>query len=133
MVDYAAIFKENPLGVFATQDGEKVRSRLFQLLFCDGRKAYFCTSNEKPVYAQLRANPNAAFTTYPNDYSITLNVSGKVTFVDDRALKQKVLDDEPLIKSVYSSPDNPVFTLFYLDLEEIETYNIKDGARRYKL
>ena len=44
-----------------------------------------------------------------------LRLSGKVVFSKDLALKQRVLDKSPLVKSIYESADNPSFELFYLD------------------
>jgi len=52
MINYAEILKANPNGVLATQDGNKVKTRVFQYLFADGKKVYFCTNSEKPVYKQ---------------------------------------------------------------------------------
>lgn len=45
MIDYTAILKENACGILATQDGQGVRTRVFQYLFADGNKVYFCTSS----------------------------------------------------------------------------------------
>ena len=53
MFDYAAVLKANPNGVIATQENGKIKTRVFQYLFSDGNKVYFCTSNEKPVFDQI--------------------------------------------------------------------------------
>jgi uncharacterized pyridoxamine 5'-phosphate oxidase family protein len=133
MIDYAAILKANPVGVLATQDGQGIRMRVFQYLFADGNKVYFCTSNEKPVYAQLQANPNVSFCTYPADFNPVLSVNGKAVFVDDIALKTRALDENPMIKGIYNSPDNPIFKIFYIDVAEVETFNFSEGPKNYKL
>lgn len=131
MIDYAAILKENPNGVMATQDGSKVKTRVFQYLFSDGNKVYFCTSNEKPVYGQIKANPNVSFCTYPADFSPVLSVNGKAVFVNDMALKTRTLDENPGIKDIYNTPDNPTFELFYIDVEEVETFSFAEGLKTY--
>jgi uncharacterized pyridoxamine 5'-phosphate oxidase family protein len=133
MINYTEILKANPNGVLATQDGQNVRTRVFQYLFSGGKKVYFCTSSEKPVYAQLKANPYASFCTYPANFSPVLSVNGKVVFVDDLALKTRALDENPSIKGIYNTADNPVFTLFYIDAEEIETFSFAEGPNTYKL
>lgn len=133
MIDYAAILKANPNGVLATRDGEGVRTRVFQYLFSDGNKVYFGTNSEKPVFAQLQANPNVSFCTYPADFSPVLSVNGKAVFVDDIALKTRALDENPAIKDIYKTPDNPILRLFYIDAEEIETFGFADGPKRCKL
>ena len=133
MINYAEALKANPSGVLATQDGNKVKTRLFQYLFADGNKVYFCTSSEKPVYKQLQANPNVSFCTFPQGFSPVLSVNGKAVFVEDLALKAKALDENPNIKSIYKSPDNPIFKIFYVEVEEIETFSFAEGARTYKV
>jgi len=131
MIDFSEILKANPNGVLATQNGDKVKTRVFQYLFADGNKFYFCTSSEKPVYAQIVANPNVSFCTFPQNFSPVLSVNGKVTFVEELALKARALDENPLIKGIYNTPDNPVFKLFYIDAEEIETFSFTEGAKNY--
>ena len=132
MIDYATIFKANPNGVLATLDGQGIKTRVFQFQFASGKKVYFCTNNEKPVYAQLKANPNVSFCV-PGDFSPVVSVNGKVVFTDDMTLKARVFDENPLIKTIYNSPDNPVFTLFYIDVEEVVTFGFSEGSKIYKL
>lgn len=133
MIEYAAILKSNPNGVLATQDNRNIKTRVFQYLFSDGDKVYFCTSNEKPVYGQLQAHPEVSFCTYPANFSPVLSVNGKAVFVDDQALKARALDENPGIKGIYHTPDNPVFELFYIDVEEVETFSFADGPKTYTL
>lgn len=131
MIDYAAVLKENPNGVLATQDGSEVKTRVFQYLFTDSNKVYFCTSNKKPVYKQIKANPNVSFCTYPANFTPVVSVNGKAVFVNDLSLKTRALDENPGIKGLYNTPDNPVFELFYIDVEEVETFSFTDGPKTY--
>jgi uncharacterized pyridoxamine 5'-phosphate oxidase family protein len=133
MIDYAAILKVNPNGVLATRDGDGLRTRVFHHLFSDGNKVYFCTSSEKLVFAQLKANPNVSFCTYPADFNPVLSINGKAVFVDDIALKTRALDENPAIKAIYKTPDNPVFRLLYIDTRDVETFSFADGSKSYKL
>jgi len=133
MIDFSKILKANPNGVLATRDGDKVKTRIFQYLFSDGNKVYFCTSSDKPVFKQITANPNVSFCTFAKDFAPVMSVNGKVVFVDDRALKARALDENPPIKGLYNSPHNPVFKLFYIDAEEIETFSFTEGPKTYKL
>ena len=131
MVDFAKVLKENPVGVFATQDGNKVKTRVFQYLFSDGNKVYFCTNSEKPVYSQMKNNPNVSFCTYSQNFAPVLSINGKVVFVEDIVLKTKALDENPPIKGIYKTPSNPIFKIFYIDVEEVETFNFEEGAKKY--
>ena len=132
MIDYAAILKTTPNGVLATQDGQGVKTRVFQFLFAEGKKVYFCTNSEKPVYNQLNVNPNVSFCV-PGDFSPVLSINGRAVFVEDVTLKTRVLDENPLIKTIYNSPNNPIFKLFYIDVEEVETFGFSEGPKIYKL
>ena len=133
MINYAEILKANPNGVLATQDGNKVKTRVFQYLFADGNKVYFCTNSEKPVYKQLQANPNVSFCTFPQDFAPVLSINGKAVFIEDMALKTKALDENPPIKGIYQTPDNPIFKIFYVDVEEVETFSFAEGPQTHKV
>jgi uncharacterized pyridoxamine 5'-phosphate oxidase family protein len=129
MINFSEILKTNPCGVLATQNSNKVKTRVFQYLFADGNKVYFCTNSEKAVYAQLQANPYVSFCTFPQNFSPVLSVNGKVVFVEDLSLKTRALDENPLIKGIYNTPDNPIFKLFYIDAEEIVTFSFAEGEQ----
>ena len=131
MIDYEAILKQNPNGVLATQCGSEVRTRIFDYLFIEGNKVYFCTSSKKQVYAQIQANPSVSFCTYLPDFDPVLSINGKVVFVEDMALKTRAFDEKPVIKEIYGGPDNPVFVLFYIDIAEVQTFNYKEGPKTY--
>ena len=138
MINFAEILKANPVGVFATVEGNKAsdfspRTRVFQYLFADGNKVYFCTNSEKPVYKQMTANPNVSFCTYPQNFAPVLSVNGKAVFVEDIALKTRALDENPPIKGIYKTADNPVFKIFYIEIEEVETFSFEEGPKTYKV
>jgi uncharacterized pyridoxamine 5'-phosphate oxidase family protein len=131
MFDYVSVLKANPVGVLATQNGEGVGTRVFQFLFADGNKAYFCTSNQKPVYDQITAKPNVSFCSYPADFNPVVSVNGMAVFVDDIGLKTRALDENPPIKGIYNTPGNPEFELFYIDVKKIETFSFAEGPKTY--
>jgi uncharacterized pyridoxamine 5'-phosphate oxidase family protein len=131
-VEFAQILKKNPYGILANHNGETIRTQIFQCLFTDGPKVYFGTSSTKPVYEQLQANPNVAFCTYLENYIPVLSVYGKVVFVEDRALKTRAINEVPIVKSIFETPDNPIFKMFYIDIEQIETFTYAEGAKIYE-
>lgn len=133
MIDYAAILKANPSGVMATQDNGRIKTRVFQYLFSDNNKVYFGTSNNKPVYEQIKANPYVSFCTYPTNFAPVLSVNGKAVFVNDIELKTRALDENPNIKGIYNTPDNPAFEIFYIDTEEVQTFSFTEGPKTYAI
>lgn len=130
MIDYKEMLKENPGGVLATRNGDKVDTRMLHCIFCDANRAYFCTSADKPVCAQLMDNPNASFCTFPQNYTPVLTLNGRVTFVEDRAFKARVMEESAMVKGHYQTPDNPVYKLFCLEVEEVKTYYPGTGTER---
>ena len=132
MKRFEEILKTNPNGVFATQDGDKVKTRVFQYLFVEGNKVYFCTSNEKAVYKQLQANPHVSFCVVAPGFAPVLSINGKAVFTDDLTLKARALDENPMIKSIYGGPENPIFKLFYIEPDEVVTFSFADGEQTVK-
>ena len=106
--------QKNTLVFLATVDNGQPRVRPFQFLFGEEGRLYFCTANSKAVYRQLRENPRVELAVTSPDY-LTLRVQGNATFFNDIGLKARVLNENPMIKGIYKTPDNPVFELFYLD------------------
>ncbi len=133
MFTYVEKLEANKNGVFATIDNGKVKTRVFQYLFADGNKVYFCTSNEKPVYNQIKENEYVSFCTYPSDFSEVTSVNGKAVFVDDVELKNKILDNNPMIKGIYKSGDNPTFEAFYVEVSEVEYFSFTEGPKSFTI
>ena len=88
--------------------------RPFQFMLEDGGKLYFCTSNQKKVYREIQAQPFVELCASGEDFS-WLRLYGKVVLSQDIAIKEKVQEISPLVKSIYQTPDNPEFEVFYLD------------------
>ena len=112
MNDVIKFLNENPLIYLATEglDGNaKVRPILYY--FEENNKPYFCTSNKKPMYKELAKNPNFEITTATAEFA-WIRISGKVEFSSDLELKQKVIDSNELVKSLYQSGNNPEFEVF---------------------
>jgi len=93
---------------------EKPKVRPFQFMREEGGRLYFCTSNQKPVFKELQKHPHVEFCASGANFS-WLRLSGKVVVSKDLGLKAKILEASPLVKSIYKTPDNPIFEIFYLD------------------
>jgi uncharacterized pyridoxamine 5'-phosphate oxidase family protein len=100
------------LATIGVDDRPKVRP--FQFMLEEGGRLYFCTSNQKTVFKELRKHPYVEFCASGENYS-WLRLSGRVVFSKDRGLKANIQEASPLVKSIYSTPDNPAFEIFYLD------------------
>ncbi len=54
-------------------------------------------------------------------------------FVEDVSLKKRALDENPSIKGIYQTHENPIFKLFFVEVEEVETFSFTDGPKTYKM
>lgn len=93
---------------------DKPKVRPFQFMLEEGGRLYFCTSNQKPVFKEMQQHPYVEFCASGEDFS-WLRLNGKVVFSKDLGLKAKIQEASPLVKSIYNTPDNPAFEIFYLD------------------
>jgi len=100
------------LATIGLDDRPKVRP--FQFMLEEGARLYFCTSNQKPVFHEMRKHPHVEFCASGENFS-WLRLSGKVVFLKNLSLKAKIQEGNPLVKSIYKTPDNPIFEIFYLD------------------
>ena len=133
MIDFSKFLKENLNGIFTTVEDGKPKSRAFQFLFADGKKVYFCTENNKAVFRQIKENPNVSFCVHKPDFSYVLSISGKATFVNDVNLKARTLDEYPALKEMFKTPNNPILELFYVDVEEVDTFDFVNGSKKEKI
>jgi len=108
-------FLTNASGQYLATIGEdgKPKVRPFQFMLEEGGKLYFCTSNQKTVFEQLQNNPYVELCASGENFS-WLRLMGKVVFSGDLTLKTKILEASPMVKSIYNTPDNPAFEIFYL-------------------
>ena len=113
MKEVVKFLQENSSGFLATVDDGKPRVRPFQFMLEEGGKLYFCTNNTKDVFKQLKANPYIEFSSATSNFA-WIRLRGEVKFSDDLAIKAKILDASGLVKSIYQTPDNPIFEIFYL-------------------
>ncbi len=109
--EIAGFLSETSFCFLATVSGTEPRGRAFQYQFEQDGKLWFCTGRSKDVFKQLQAN--SAFEVCAVRPDMTwLRVSGRVTLEDSRAVKERILSTQPLIKGIYGTADNPEFTTF---------------------
>jgi uncharacterized pyridoxamine 5'-phosphate oxidase family protein len=117
-------------GVLANRAGERLRTQIMTFSFAEGNRVYFCTTSDKPVYAQLVAHPYVSYCTFPEDFEPVLSLNGRVVFVEDTAVKQRALESNYYAIRHFRDVGNPLLRVFYIDVEEIETFS-SEGAFVY--
>ena len=115
MNEVIKFLKENPTQYFATIGlDKKPKVRPFQFMIEEDNKLFFCTSNQKDVFSELK-NTTSVELCVSNEKFEWLRLSGDVEFSNDLEIKNKVIESSPLVKSIYKTGDNPTFELFYLN------------------
>ncbi|MDF2988777.1 MAG: hypothetical protein K0R50_4287 [Eubacterium sp.] len=114
MEEVLRLLKENINGFLATVDDGKPRVRPFGFILEDEGKLYFCTNSTKEVYKQLQAIPYVEYSVTTKDM-LTLRINGKISFCEDIAIKEKVLNVHEPVKLGYKSANNPIFKVFYME------------------
>ncbi|MDR1508735.1 MAG: pyridoxamine 5'-phosphate oxidase family protein [Synergistaceae bacterium] len=108
---------------FATVDGDRARVRPFGFVMEFGGKLYFTTGNQKPVYRQLKKNPNAEICgMLPGDRWIRLE--GRAVFDGNLSAKKSAFEAYPNFKHLYQTPENPTFEVFYLENPSATMYSM---------
>jgi pyridoxamine 5'-phosphate oxidase len=105
---------ENPTSYIATIDGSQPRVRGMLMWFADKTGLYYNTGAVKDLYRQLKANPNVEVC-FHNPKSKNLDqmrVTGQVEFIDDMAIRQKLVEARPFLKQMGFAADNPKLIVF---------------------
>lgn len=115
MNEVVNFLSENPVLYLATIGRDsKPKVRPFQFMLEKEGKLFFCTSNQKEVYKEIKLNPYVEFST-TNQNNVWIRISGRIKFSNDLEVKTTIIEHNPLVKSIYKTPDNPIFEIFYLD------------------
>ncbi len=114
MQDIITFLKANTTVFLATSDQGEARVRPFQFQFEENGRLWFCTSKQKEVYTQLQKDPRVEFSATSPDM-VTVRVKGQAILEDSMAIKEKILANNALIRSLYGSAQDTNFTVFSLD------------------
>jgi len=98
----------------ATSDAGAARVRPFQFQFEEKGRLWFCTARSKQTFAQLQADPRLEFSCV-SPTMVTLRVKGTANLDDDMRIKQRIIENNGLVRSIYGSAENPDFTVFSVD------------------
>lgn len=123
---------KNVIGTFSTIDGDLIQTRMFQSLWVEGNKAFFCTGAKKDVFKELTKNNSVAFCT-ENNQSPVVSINGFVTFVEDIKYKEKAFKVLPMLEKIYASTENPDFKVFYINIKEVKTFSFEEGPKKYTI
>lgn len=115
IMNYVTKFlEENPIQYLATVglDG-KPKVRPFMFILERNEKLYFSTSNQKPLYKEIKKSPNVEIVTASPEF-VWFRFSGEVIFSDDIEIKKAIIKKSEIVKSQYQTAENPNLEALYI-------------------
>jgi len=132
MINFEEILNKKVNGVLATIGENGPQTRMFQSLWSEDNKVYFCTGAQKDVFKQLVSNPTVSYCV-ENKFSPVVSVNGKVTIVEGIEYKERAFKILPMLVNLYQTPTNPNFKVFYIDIKQVKTFSYAEGPNEYIL
>lgn len=86
---------------------------------CNG-KLYISTNDGNKVHIQLRNNGNVQIVAKKEETREWLRITGKATECDDINMKQKMLDECPILSKHFSSAKSERYLLFEVEVLDTE-------------
>ena len=74
------------------------------MMYHRGGKLVYCTGAHKDVYAELLAFPYLEISVSTAER--WLRIRGKAVWIESRRARQRVIEESPLVKSIYKDGDN---------------------------
>ena len=129
---------ENPACYLATADGDQPRVRGFLLWFADEKGFYFHTGTSKNIYRQLKKNPKIEICFFapapPPNSGKMMRVAGRTRFLDDIALRTRLLEERPFLKAIGTGkPDDPLLAVFQIYTGEAHFWTMENNLRESEI
>lgn len=123
------LLKEYGVFYVATVNGGKPAVRPFGAVMEYKGEIHIATANVKDVYKQLKADPCVQLAAWKAGTHDWIRITGKAEERNDKETKQAMLDACPVLKPIFGSADNPVYTTFAVTEAEAVLYTA-DGAEK---
>ncbi len=134
--DCIGFANEHPVCYVATTEGNRPRVRALRMWFVDEKGFYFQTESVKAIYKQLKNNKmiEVCFYTPGPDVGTMMRVSGQVEFINDLALKNKVLTDRPFLKALgIKGPEDPLLAIFRVHSGEAYFWTMANNMKESEI
>ncbi|MDR2006972.1 MAG: pyridoxamine 5'-phosphate oxidase family protein [Acidaminococcales bacterium] len=119
---------ESKVFFLATAEGTQPRVRPLGFVMEYDGKLCFCTSNQKDMCKQIKANPQVEICALVG--RDILRVAGKAVFITSAASRQKALEVMPALSAKYSV-DDKIFEIFALEGAQVSTLGA-DGIKKVR-
>jgi pyridoxamine 5'-phosphate oxidase len=136
--DCVTFAREHRVAYFATEENGQPHVRPIGLWFADASGFYFQAQTVKAFCKQLQNNKRVEVCFHApapgGSPGTVLRVTGEVEFIDDAALKKKVLKDRPFLKDMgIKSPDDPRLAIFKIHTGEAFFWTMEYSMRESEI
>jgi uncharacterized pyridoxamine 5'-phosphate oxidase family protein len=136
--DCISFANEHHVAYFATEESGQPHVRPIGLWFADKTGFYFQAQTVKTFYKQLQNNKRVEICFFApaaeGRPGTVLRVTGEIEFIDDAALKEKVLEDRPFLKDMgIKSPDDPRLVIFRIHTGEAFFWTMEYSMREAEI
>ena len=127
----------HPVCFLATSEADQPHVRGWLFWFADATGFYFQTLAPKDVCHQLKANPKTEVCFFNGGdlaTARTLRVTGEVEFLDDPALKHRLLEqDMPFLAPLGNGPEDPLHQIFRIPHGQAFSWGMGDILKEHEL
>lgn len=103
-----------------TLNGDSPAGRPFGAVMEVGEDLYLSTNDLNQVHKQMRANDKIQIIALKHGTMEWIRITGVSSECDDAGLKQKMLDECPVVKQVFDQTGVEHFLLFKVKVENVE-------------
>lgn len=113
----------------------KPKVKAFEFKFEDQGKLYFDTIRNKETHRELLVHPYVEITVADAETMDWIRISGRVVFVNDQRIKEKLFDSSAILRKYYGDASNPDVLPFYLDEVRVQCSSLDPeiGLHEYEL
>lgn len=111
-------------GVFfvLTVNGDSPAGRPFGAVMVYEKDMYIATTDGKPVYTQLKEHGKVQLLALKEGTRSWARVSGQATECEDIGIKERMMQECPILEKHYDSPHDPRFHMFRIVVSNAELY-----------
>jgi uncharacterized pyridoxamine 5'-phosphate oxidase family protein len=124
---------QNPMCYMATNEGDQPRVRAMGMYEADENGFTFHTGLKKALAKQLMVNNKLEVIFHrmdnPEDLGTVLRIKGEVEFLDDTALRARVLEDRPFLKELVTGPEDKSLFVFRISKGEAFFWTMENNTR----
>ena len=122
--------EQNPVCTIATTSEKQPHVRAFLTNIIDD-VLYFTTSMDKRVGQEILKNRQSELCYLARDYSIMLRIQTTINILEDKKLKQHLIDTREYLK--HFTVEDPSYILFTLSNSEAKFWTLQDNLKEDEL